>query len=144
MVGADARRRSGGQAQAGCGRDQQEEAEGEGRACADEANEQGCAGLRWQGCGAQREGREPRLGLLRTAGVIVVCALMVWVIVVESGPNDLGALGALPLGDACVDTILFHQVLHYAQEPQAVLAEAARVARAGAARRGAEIGRAHV
>ena len=39
--------------------------------------------------------REPRLGLLRTAGVIVVCSLMVWVVVVEGGPNDLGALGAL-------------------------------------------------
>ena len=30
------------------------------------------------------------------------------------------------------DTVLFHQVLHYAQEPETVLAEAARVARAGA------------
>jgi ArsR family transcriptional regulator len=29
------------------------------------------------------------------------------------------------------DTVLFHQVLHYAQEPEGVLAEAARVARPG-------------
>lgn len=43
-----------------------------------------------------------------------------------------GDFAALPLDDASVDTILFHQVLHYAQEPQVALAEAARVARAGA------------
>ncbi len=52
----------------------------------------------------------------------------------SGGRVDLvqGDFGALPLADASVDTILFHQVLHYAQEPQAVLAEAARVARSGA------------
>ncbi len=43
-----------------------------------------------------------------------------------------GDFAALPLGDASVDTVLFHQVLHYAQEPYVALAEAARVARAGA------------
>lgn len=40
-----------------------------------------------------------------------------------------GDFAALPLADASVDTVLFHQVLHYAQEPQVALAEAARVAR---------------
>jgi ArsR family transcriptional regulator len=51
-----------------------------------------------------------------------------------AGRVDLvqGDFTALPLGDGSVDTILFHQVLHFAQEPQAVLAEAARVARVGA------------
>ena len=51
-----------------------------------------------------------------------------------AGHVDLvqGDFTALPMGEASVDTILFHQVLHYAQEPQAVLAEAARVARHGA------------
>ena len=43
-----------------------------------------------------------------------------------------GDFGALPLADASVDTVLFHQVLHYAQDPQVALAEAARVARPGA------------
>ncbi|MEO1922582.1 MAG: metalloregulator ArsR/SmtB family transcription factor [Sphingomonadaceae bacterium] len=43
-----------------------------------------------------------------------------------------GDFAALPLDDASVDTVLFHQVLHYAQEPQVALAEAARVARDGA------------
>lgn len=43
-----------------------------------------------------------------------------------------GDFAALPLGDATVDTVLFHQVLHYTQEPQVALAEAARVAKAGA------------
>jgi ubiquinone/menaquinone biosynthesis C-methylase UbiE len=38
---------------------------------------------------------------------------------------------ALPFADSAFDTVLFHQVLHYAQEPGAVLAEAARVTRAG-------------
>jgi len=43
-----------------------------------------------------------------------------------------GDFTALPLGAARIDTILFHQVLHYAPAPEVVLAEAARVARPGA------------
>lgn len=39
---------------------------------------------------------------------------------------------SLPFADGSFDTIVFHQVLHYAQEPDRVLAEAARVARDGA------------
>lgn len=39
---------------------------------------------------------------------------------------------ALPFAGGAFDTVLFHQVLHYAQDPGAVLAEAARVARPGA------------
>lgn len=42
-----------------------------------------------------------------------------------------GDFAALPFADASFDTVLFHQVLHYAQAPEAVLAEAARVTRAG-------------
>lgn len=42
-----------------------------------------------------------------------------------------GDFAALPFGDAAFDTVLFHQVLHYAQSPEAVLAEAARVTRPG-------------
>jgi ubiquinone/menaquinone biosynthesis C-methylase UbiE/DNA-binding transcriptional ArsR family regulator len=42
-----------------------------------------------------------------------------------------GDFTALPLASKQFDTILLHQVLHYAQEPAAVLAEAARVARPG-------------
>ncbi len=38
---------------------------------------------------------------------------------------------ALPFAAAAFDTVLFHQVLHYAQDPAAVLAEAARVTRPG-------------
>lgn len=40
-----------------------------------------------------------------------------------------GDFTALPFGPASFDTVLFHQVLHYAQEPERVLAEAARVTR---------------
>lgn len=42
-----------------------------------------------------------------------------------------GDFARLPFADAAFDTVLFHQVLHYAQEPETVLAEAARVARPG-------------
>src|ERR1700712_5083042 len=42
-----------------------------------------------------------------------------------------GDFTSLPFPDAAFDTVLFHQVLHYAQEPEKVLAEAARVARPG-------------
>ncbi|MCW1429035.1 ArsR/SmtB family transcription factor [Novosphingobium sp. JCM 18896] len=42
-----------------------------------------------------------------------------------------GEFGALPFADASFDTVLFHQVLHYALEPEVALAEAARVARPG-------------
>ena len=42
-----------------------------------------------------------------------------------------GDFTALPFDTAQFDTVLIHQVLHYAQEPGAVLAEAARVTRPG-------------
>ncbi|QDK34075.1 metalloregulator ArsR/SmtB family transcription factor [Sphingomonas sp. IC081] len=42
-----------------------------------------------------------------------------------------GDFTALPFAEAAFDTVLFHQVLHYAQEPATVLAEAARVTRPG-------------
>ena len=41
-----------------------------------------------------------------------------------------GDFTALPFGDAMFDTVTLHQVLHYAQAPERVLAEAARVTRA--------------
>ncbi|WP_394729716.1 ArsR/SmtB family transcription factor [Altererythrobacter sp. GH1-8] len=43
-----------------------------------------------------------------------------------------GDFTSLPFNKASFDTILLHQVLHFAQEPQQALAEAARVARGGA------------
>ena len=42
-----------------------------------------------------------------------------------------GDFTALPFADSSFDTVLFHQVLHYAQEPEGVMAEATRVARPG-------------
>ncbi|MBS0482558.1 MAG: metalloregulator ArsR/SmtB family transcription factor [Proteobacteria bacterium] len=42
-----------------------------------------------------------------------------------------GDFAALPFAQESYDTVLFHQVLHYAQEPESVLAEAARVTRPG-------------
>ena len=43
----------------------------------------------------------------------------------------MGDFTALPFAAAMFDTVLFHQVLHYAQAPEQALAEAARVTRAG-------------
>lgn len=40
-----------------------------------------------------------------------------------------GDFARLPFADQSFDTVLFHQVLHYAQAPEIVLAEAARVTR---------------
>lgn len=53
--------------------------------------------------------------------------------VLPSDRHDLvqGDFGALPFPEARFDTVLLHQVLHYAQDPGAVLAEAARVTRTG-------------
>jgi len=50
-----------------------------------------------------------------------------------AGKIDLvqGDFAALPFAGGSFDTVLFHQVLHYAQEPETVLAEAARVTRPG-------------
>lgn len=42
-----------------------------------------------------------------------------------------GDFSAMPLADGAFDTVLLHQVLHYAQAPGEVLAEAARVTRPG-------------
>jgi ArsR family transcriptional regulator len=42
-----------------------------------------------------------------------------------------GDFTALPFADASFDALTFHQVLHYAQAPEQVLAEAARVTRPG-------------
>lgn len=42
-----------------------------------------------------------------------------------------GDFGSLPLSAASIDTVLFHQVLHFAQNPAEALREAARVTRAG-------------
>jgi ubiquinone/menaquinone biosynthesis C-methylase UbiE len=44
-------------------------------------------------------------------------------------PSSLrqGDMYALPLGDQSADTIVIHQVLHYAHSPAAAIAEASRV-----------------
>ena len=42
-----------------------------------------------------------------------------------------GDMQALPLGDESADSIILHQVLHYAQQPGAAIAEAARVLKTG-------------
>jgi len=39
----------------------------------------------------------------------------------------LGDFNALPFDDACFDTLILHQVLHYAQNPEHVIKEASRI-----------------
>jgi ubiquinone/menaquinone biosynthesis C-methylase UbiE len=46
-----------------------------------------------------------------------------------NGSVRLGDMYQLPLPDACVDAIVIHQVLHYAERPSDAIAEAARVLR---------------
>ncbi|MBB6123160.1 ArsR/SmtB family transcription factor [Sphingobium subterraneum] len=43
----------------------------------------------------------------------------------------LGDFSDLPLADASIDTVTVHQVLHYAQSPETVIAQAARVLSVG-------------
>jgi ArsR family transcriptional regulator len=45
----------------------------------------------------------------------------------ESAELRQGDMYALPLPAACADTVIIHQVLHYAQNPAAAVAEAARL-----------------
>lgn len=53
----------------------------------------------------------------------------------EAGVRDAnlrqGDMNALPLNDCSADSIILHQVLHYAQQPGSAIAEAARVLRPG-------------
>jgi ArsR family transcriptional regulator len=42
-----------------------------------------------------------------------------------------GDMYSLPLAPGCADTVIIHQVLHYAQQPAAAIAEAARLLVAG-------------
>jgi ArsR family transcriptional regulator len=42
-----------------------------------------------------------------------------------------GDMYSLPLPAACADTVILHQVLHYAQQPEAAVAEAARLLKPG-------------
>ena len=39
--------------------------------------------------------REPHLRLLRSAAALVILVLIAWLVVVEDGPNDTGAIGTL-------------------------------------------------
>jgi hypothetical protein len=39
--------------------------------------------------------RDPRVNLLRSAAVAVILSLLVWLVVVEPGPNDVSAVGTL-------------------------------------------------
>jgi len=39
--------------------------------------------------------RDPRVNLLRSAAVAVILGLLVWLVVVETGPNDVSTVGTL-------------------------------------------------
>ena len=39
--------------------------------------------------------RDPRVKILRSAAVAVILGLLVWLVVVETGPNDVSTVGTL-------------------------------------------------
>ncbi len=59
--------------------------------------------------------------MLRLARVKLDCAR------IAGASLRQGDMYALPLGDGVADTVILHQVLHYAQAPAAAIAEAARI-----------------
>jgi ubiquinone/menaquinone biosynthesis C-methylase UbiE len=50
---------------------------------------------------------------------------------IQSAELRQGDMYALPIASGAADTVILHQVLHYAQQPAAAVAEAARLLRAG-------------
>jgi len=40
-------------------------------------------------------GRDPRLRLLRSIAIVVLACLLVWLVVIEDGPNDLPTIGTV-------------------------------------------------
>ena len=50
---------------------------------------------------------------------------------IQSAELRQGDMYALPIASGSADTVILHQVLHYAQQPAAAVAEAARLLRAG-------------
>ena len=71
------------------------------------------------------------IGIDRSSEMLRLARVKLEAAGVEGASLRQGDMYALPLGERSVDSIILHQVLHYAQQPGAAIAEAARVLRPG-------------
>jgi ubiquinone/menaquinone biosynthesis C-methylase UbiE len=74
---------------------------------------------------------ERALGIDQSREMLAVARVNLERAGLENGRVRLGDMYQLPLPDASFDAAVIHQVLHYADRPAAVIAEAARVLRPG-------------
>src|ERR1700740_2300091 len=72
---------------------------------------------------------ERALGIAQSREMLAVARVNLERAGVENGSVRLGDMYQLTLSDASVDAVVIHQVLHYADRPAAVIAEAARILR---------------
>jgi ubiquinone/menaquinone biosynthesis C-methylase UbiE/DNA-binding transcriptional ArsR family regulator len=74
---------------------------------------------------------EHALGIDQSREMLAVARVNLERAGLENGLVRLGDMYQLPLPDASFDAVVIHQVLHYADRPEATIAEAARVLRPG-------------
>ena len=74
---------------------------------------------------------ERALGIDQSREMLAIARVNLEQAGLRNGMVRLGDMYQLPLPDASFDTIVIHQVLHYADRPAAAIAEAARVVRPG-------------
>jgi ubiquinone/menaquinone biosynthesis C-methylase UbiE len=66
------------------------------------------------------------IGIDRSSDMLRVARVKLEAAGIQSSLRQ-GDMYALPLGDGCADSVIIHQVLHYAHSPAAAIAEAGRV-----------------
>jgi ubiquinone/menaquinone biosynthesis C-methylase UbiE len=71
------------------------------------------------------------IGIDRSSEMLRLARVKLEAAGVEGASLRQGDMYALPLSERSADSIILHQVLHYAQQPGAAIAEAARVLRPG-------------
>lgn len=67
------------------------------------------------------------LGIDRSPEMLRIARAKIEAAGISSAQVRQGDMNALPLSDGAVDTVILHQVLHYAQNPAKAIGEAARV-----------------
>jgi ArsR family transcriptional regulator len=70
---------------------------------------------------------ESAIGIDRSSEMLRLARVKLEAAGVERASLRQGDMYALPLGDRSADSVILHQVLHFAQQPGAAIAEAARV-----------------
>ena len=74
---------------------------------------------------------ECAVGIDRSSEMLRLARVMLDQAGISGASLRQGDMNALPLGDGSADSIILHQVLHYAQQPGAAIEEAARVLSSG-------------